>query len=166
MRFLVRYYPRAIILFWDMAILLKWQFRDKPRLLFFWFELRFFNSVAWMLAKHRHFINSHASMYSYTYKFYVCRCQTEYTWIYSIENILYTTAELWAQFPVEYGPIRDQPRKDIDFYAYADDYNIIAKSQKENNPHIDLNNLFNDIQIWCSYSGANLSSTKCKYICT
>lgn len=54
--------------------------------------------------------------------------------------------------------------REIDFTSYADDFNLIIKSNKEKNPVINLNNLFNDITDWTNYLGAVLSPNKCKYI--
>lgn len=54
--------------------------------------------------------------------------------------------------------------KEIDFIAYADDFNLFIKSDKRKNPVIDLNRLFCDIENWSSISGAILSTSKCKYI--
>ena len=53
--------------------------------------------------------------------------------------------------------------RSISLSAYADDLNIIVKSN-ERNPVLQLNSLFDDINVWCQFSGASLSRTKCKYI--
>lgn len=54
--------------------------------------------------------------------------------------------------------------KEIDFTAYADDFNFIINSSRGKNPSINLDNLFNSINQWSDSSGAILSMSKCKYI--
>lgn len=54
--------------------------------------------------------------------------------------------------------------KEIDYIAYADDFHLIIKSGHEKNPIINVQGLFRDINQWCIYSGAVLSSSKCKYL--
>mgnify|MGYP004573409177 CR=1 FL=1 len=53
--------------------------------------------------------------------------------------------------------------RELKFCAYADDFIILIKC-KEKNPTTILNELYNDISNWCDYSGAKLSTSKCKYI--
>lgn len=54
--------------------------------------------------------------------------------------------------------------KNFDFTAYADDVNIIIKSNRSKNPTLNVSTLFAQIKKWGHYSGASLSPTKCKYI--
>lgn len=53
--------------------------------------------------------------------------------------------------------------KEINLSAYADDLNLIIRSNGKN-PVLSLNGLFDDIKNWCDRSGAVLSTTKCKYL--
>lgn len=54
--------------------------------------------------------------------------------------------------------------KEIQLTAFADDFNIIVKSNNEKCPLLNLSSLFHDIETWCKFSGAVLSRSKCKYI--
>lgn len=54
--------------------------------------------------------------------------------------------------------------KQVDFLAYADDFIIIQNLKKQKNSDIDLKKLFDDILLWCSNSGAQLSIEKCKHL--
>lgn len=69
-------------------------------------------------------------------------------------------------FLIAYNKLSDiiLSHKNLNFFGYADDFNIIVRSCSSKNPKIDLNHLVNDILNWCKYSGAVLSQTKCKYI--
>lgn len=57
-----------------------------------------------------------------------------------------------------------EQHKEVDFCAYADDFNLIIRSSREKNINLNLDNLFNNINLWCDNSGATLSTTKCKYL--
>ena len=54
--------------------------------------------------------------------------------------------------------------KEIQFCAYADDFNIIIKNNRDKNITTDLNSLFQDLNNWCLYSGAVLSIAKSKHL--
>jgi len=54
--------------------------------------------------------------------------------------------------------------KEIKFNAYADDFFLIININKNTNTNFSLDNLFNDIENWCSYSGASLSLSKCQHL--
>ena len=54
--------------------------------------------------------------------------------------------------------------KEIEFYAYADDFYLIFKHNKQKNPTININTILNEIKQWSQHSGAKLSTNKCKLI--
>jgi len=54
--------------------------------------------------------------------------------------------------------------KEIKFNAYVDDFFLIINFNKNTNTNFSLDNLFNDIENWCSYSGASLSLSKCQHL--
>ena len=53
--------------------------------------------------------------------------------------------------------------KEIDFCAYAGNFNLIIKSTRKKNLVLNFDNLFSDVYNWCDLSGASLLSSKCKY---
>jgi len=69
-------------------------------------------------------------------------------------------------FLIAYNSLSDtiSKHKNLNFTAFADDYNIIVDLKKQKNPTINLNSLFEDISNWCNLSGASLSLSKCKHI--
>lgn len=52
----------------------------------------------------------------------------------------------------------------INLSAYADDFNIILKLKNRKNMNINLDPILNTITNWSDYSGARLSTTKCKHM--
>uniref|UniRef100_W8C2B6 RNA-directed DNA polymerase from mobile element jockey n=1 Tax=Ceratitis capitata TaxID=7213 RepID=W8C2B6_CERCA len=54
--------------------------------------------------------------------------------------------------------------KRINFTAYADDFHLIIQLNKQKNLAYNLDTLFQNIISWCNYSGAILSTEKCKHI--
>lgn len=54
--------------------------------------------------------------------------------------------------------------KEIQISAYADDFNLLVKLDKEKNITINLDSLALNISNWCSYSGASISLDKCKHM--
>jgi len=54
-------------------------------------------------------------------------------------------------------------QKNCQFTAYADDYTIIYKLNKKTT-NLNIDPLFREILVWCDYSGAKLSDTKCKHL--
>lgn len=55
-------------------------------------------------------------------------------------------------------------QKEIKFSAYADDFFLIINFNKSNNINYNLDKLFQNIEKWCSYSGAVLSLSKCQHL--
>lgn len=55
--------------------------------------------------------------------------------------------------------------KEIQYLAYADDFYIIKTlNKKDKNKNLDITQLDQHIKEWCNYSGAILSTTKCKHL--
>lgn len=54
--------------------------------------------------------------------------------------------------------------KQLDFLAYADDFIIIKKMNKNKRVSFYIDDLYKDICNWCKHSGAELSLEKCKQI--
>jgi len=54
--------------------------------------------------------------------------------------------------------------REIKFNAYADDFFLIINFNKNKNLNLNLDNLLQDINSWCSYSGAYLSLAKRQHL--
>ena len=69
-------------------------------------------------------------------------------------------------FLIAYNRLADimSTHREIQFCAYADDFNIIIRHNRQKNTQTDLNNLFQNIDNWCLYSGAILSLDKSKHL--
>lgn len=69
-------------------------------------------------------------------------------------------------FLIAYNSLSDllQSHKDISFISYADDFLIIKKLSSEINGNINMDQIIDEIEDWCKFSGAELSLQKCKHL--